>query len=482
MHRDPLIRSFDRLAARRPERALVVSPGRSATVADVDAHARAIEERLVAASLPAGVPLGLRLPNGPLFLAALVAALRTGHAPVLLDAQATDAECHRALERLRTCGLLVGAPARAAGSDAVTLARRTGGRPLETAGEVAAVIKLSSGSTGEPCGILTPTTALLADERALAASMAIAEEDVLLASVPMSHSYGLSSLAVPALVRGTTIAVPAPGDRFAPLAAAAGAGATVFPTVPAYLAGLLRLAVPPALPPTLRLVIAAGSRLLPETAAAFRGRYGLPVHVFYGASECGGITYDREGGAAERGEVGEPVEGVTVELEPLSGLDPASGRRVVVRSPAVAESYLPEPDPRLARGRFESDDLGRFRGRGLELAGRIGETINVRGRKVNPVEVERVIAELEAVSDVRVMGVPRDGSGDESIRAVVACASGAVTPESVVRWCRERLSEFKVPRRIVIVDRLPCTARGKPDRQLLRRLVTATPGDDRAEH
>ena len=75
---------------------------------------------------------------------------------------------------------------------------------------------------------------------------------------------------------------------------------------------------PPALADVVRLVISAGAILPGALAARFREAYGQPMHVFYGSSECGGICYDREGGAAERGTVGTPVDGVRISLQPRS--------------------------------------------------------------------------------------------------------------------------------------------------------------------
>src|SRR5205814_5343530 len=162
------------------------------------------------------------------------------------------------------------------------------------------------------------------------------------------------------LVRGSPIVVPDGDGPLAPLAAAEAARATVWPSAPAYLQALLRLSQPPPWPSSLRLVVSASAPLPGETAAQFRARFGLPVHVFYGASECGGICYDRDGTAAERGTVGEPVEGVGVTVERVGedGAEGAvqvgspSGGIVEVESPAVALGYLPSPDPRLSDGRF----------------------------------------------------------------------------------------------------------------------------------
>jgi long-chain acyl-CoA synthetase len=223
----------------------------------------------------------------------------------------------------------------------------------------------------------------------------------------------------------------------------------------------------------LRLVVSAGARLPPATAAAFREAYGQPVHSFYGASECGGICYDRDGSAGERGTVGSPVEGVKVGLEPVPGLPDGEGV-VTVRSPAVAERYLPERDARLAGRRFRTSDRASFRGEELVLLGRLDDLINVKGRKVDPAEVEQVISQLDGVFDVVVVGVSSRLDGSQTVRAVVACRPGLGRDE-IVAFCRDRLAAHKVPRSLRIVPSLPRTSRGKIDRRAILGLGDACP-------
>jgi acyl-coenzyme A synthetase/AMP-(fatty) acid ligase len=269
------------------------------------------------------------------------------------------------------------------------------------------------------------------------------------------------------------LVLPAAEGPFAPLAAAAAAGATVFPTVPAYLRALTGLAEPPPLA-SLRLVLSAGAPLAADTSVRFRQRFGRSVHVFYGASECGGICYDREGGAAERGTVGAPVDGVSVELVPVAGGAPAeSGGRVVVRSPAVALGCLPREPSRLAGGRYASDDLGRWHGGELALVGRLNELINVRGKKVDPREVEKVLTALAPVEEALVTAVPGPVGAEQRVRAVVACRPGALSAQAVVAWCRRHLADHKVPRSVVLVAQMPRNERGKVDRAALAALMAA---------
>jgi acyl-CoA synthetase (AMP-forming)/AMP-acid ligase II len=478
---DPLLQAFDRLVRRQPLAALVLSGHRRATVADVDAAARAAGRVLDAArqpdgALPPGALVAVAAPSGPGFLAALVALRRSGAAALLLDGQAPPAEALRVARSLGAAALLrCSGPWPEAADDwqSQRLPAGGGGRAAQLPG--IAVVKLTSGSTGAPRGIATPAAALLADDAALARTMGLRPDDRLVAAIPMAHSYGLSSLALPALVRGTPLVMPDDRGLLGPFAAAERLGATVLPTVPPYLDALLRLSQTPGRPPSLRLVIAAGAPLSARTAAGFRELYGLPVHVFYGASECGGICYDREGGAAERGSVGSPVDGVEIELLPAASPAAAGdgrgpGGAVAVRSAAVAAGYLPDPDPRLGGGRFVAGDLGTWRDGELVLLGRQDGIVNIKGRKVNPREVESVLAELDGVDEAVVLGIPVPERGGEVLRAVIGCRSGRLSREEVLAWCRERLAAHKVPRSLILLPEIPRTGRGKPDRAALLAL------------
>jgi acyl-CoA synthetase (AMP-forming)/AMP-acid ligase II len=462
---DPILSAFDSLVLRASSAPLLIAPHHTATVGDVDRLARAASAVLAArpGGFAPGEVVALASCNGPGLPAALLALLRAGLPALLLDAQAPETESFRIARSLGAATLLRCQSCWPAGAEGFALSQTTA-EPLRLPG--IGVLKLTSGSTGTPRGVATPSAALVADDAALSASMGFRPEDRLLAAIPMSHSYGLSSLVLPALMRGTPLVVPEEHGLLAPFTAAEAAGATVFPTVPAYLEALLGLSHPPAWPGSLRLVIAAGAPLKPATARRFRETFGLPVHVFYGASESGGICYDRQGGAGERGTVGTPVLGVEVTLVPADG-DPIQEGRVAVRSAAVAAGYLPDADPRLADGRFLASDFGAWEGGELVLRGRLDDLINVKGKKVDPREVEAVLADLPGVDEVAVLGVSLPERGSEVVRAVIACRPGALSPEQVLHWCRGHLAAHKVPRSVILVPEMPRTPRGKIDRRAL---------------
>lgn len=466
MFQDPILAAFDALHARQPERALVASSTRLATVTDVHRQAAELADRLHEHGLVSGRLVGLVAPNGPGFLVGYLALRRCGLVPVLCDVAVPPQALEVILARFDVAGCLSLAEPWPRGGEHWTFVTRLG-PVVRHLSEAVGAVKLTSGSTGLARGVVVSAAALVADEAQLAASMGLTAEDRHVGAIPFTHSYGFSSVVLPALVRGALAIVPDERSVMAPLTVAHDLEATFFPTVPAWLSGWTRLASPPPLPASVRLLTSAGAPLPPATARAVRERFGLPVKVFYGASESGGIAFDREGTAAERGTVGTPVEGVRIELDAETG-------RLRVRSAAVAEGYLPEAAPELGGGSFLTGDLAAWetsRPGELQLLGRADDLVIVKGRNVQPREVENALRDLAGVDEICVLGV----DGPEGPRTILRAVLGTATPsvvtfESVVEHCRGKLAEHKIPRSVVVLPELPRDGRGKLDR---RRLADA---------
>ena len=304
--------AFDALRCADPAAAVASTPVGARDRAAL--HAAAVDVERLLATVPEGARVGLCVRDGFLLLAAFLAVLRTRRCAVLLDAADPRAP-HMAL-----AGRL---------GAAAVLCDRDGLRLLPADGRAEAgrlrAIKLTSGSTGEPRAIGVGERELIADATQLERTMGIGDDDRVLAAVPMTFSYGVGNLLVPALLRGRALVLPDASSPIGLLRALRDGRPTVLPAVPALLRALLRGGFTP--PESLRLVLSAGAQLPVDVARAWRERFALPVHAFYGSTESGGICYDRRGDAAERGLVGAPVDGVDVSLR-------ADGR-VLVRSAAV---------------------------------------------------------------------------------------------------------------------------------------------------
>jgi acyl-coenzyme A synthetase/AMP-(fatty) acid ligase len=212
----------------------------------------------------------------------------------------------------------------------------------------------------------------------------------------------------------------------------------------------------------LRLFLSAGTALAPRVARRFGERLRKTIAIFYGTTETGPIAFEREPRETEEGllPVGAPMEGVDVRL--TGG---AETGRVEVRSAAVALGYAPDPCESLSGGRFLTDDVARIDAEGrLVLIGRESRKIHVAGKKVQPEEVERVLCSLPGVRDALVLGSPRNESTEDVVALVVSEANGGCPKANELKdACRTRLSPHKVPRQVLLVERIPRTARGKVD-------------------
>jgi len=297
--------------------------------------------------------------------------------------------------------------------------------------------------------------------------MGISDVDLNFGVIPISHSYGFSNLLTPLIARGMPMVLSRERMPRAVLADLARTDTTVFPGMPVFYQAFCEMENAPALP-KLRLCISAGAPLGLAVARQFQAKFNRPIHSFYGASECGGICYDREVFPLIKGFVGQPMTGVDLEI-----IDPtASASRIRVRSAAVGDGYFPKSDEeKLSCGFFVPDDLLTKTEDGLRIVGRISDVINVAGKKVNPVEVEAHLLRFRGVRQAIVFGRPSELRNEEVAACVVA--SPGVIEADLLDFCRRGLSGWQVPKRIFMVDAIPANERGKISRRDLgRRFAT----------
>ncbi len=441
-------RRFQEVLSGRGREAAIFYP--DGTVARTFGGLREEAERWSGIFASAGAKVvGIQTGNTPAWPGVLLGAWQAGCTVVPMDLDLTG-------ERRNRVEVLCGMTHR--------VVRRDGEPVMETAAGVAAdrrpaadLLKLTSGSTGDPRAVRFTEAQLMADADHVCESMGIRGGDVNYGVISFAHSYGFSNLVTPLLCRGIPLVAAEDSIPQAIVRGLAASGATVFPGVPAHFRTLAQLTP---VPERLRLCISAGARLAADTARSFAERWGRKVHSFYGASECGGICYDAgEEREVPEGYVGAPLKGVT--LEPVAD---ESGR-IRVRSRAVGLGYWPEDAEELAGGVFHPADLLEKRAEGYVITGRESDLINVAGRKVNPAEVEAVLRRCPGVHDVVVLGLPAPLRGEE----VAACVTGSASEETLRRFCGDHLASWQSPRRWIFLEEIPVNARGKVSRADLRR-------------
>jgi long-chain acyl-CoA synthetase len=452
-----MLKNFEALTAASPGAPALIDGGSGfvTTRAALLARARELASQLAAVSVAPGDVVAVQLPNSADFAAALLACLdlRLVFAPI--DRDAPEVEVGAMLSHYGARALVYG------DERTIISVRSRHERPQLPVG--ARMLKLTSGSTGLPKAIVCTEETLAADAANICSSMSISPSDVNLGAIPFSHSYGFSNLVTPLILQGTPVVVSNDYIPASVIALCNRYSITVAPLIPMVFEHLASLPRDDGGFATVRTFISAGAPLLPSTSRRFRERFGRDIHTFYGCSEVGGITYDRAGGAVERGTVGSALDGVSVEVD--------AARRLRVRGAAVSLGYVVDVQTFAPfDGVFVTDDLSEIDAAGeIVLTGRASDLINTAGRKVNPREVEQVLLQLAGVQQAKVYGEAAGARGEVVAAAIVT--SPDVTREQVRAFCRERLSSYKVPRIVKFVKAIPVDGRGKVRKAELGALI-----------
>ncbi len=313
------------------------------------------------------------------------------------------------------------------------------GQPMPVLGPLpreVAHVKPTPGNSGESRGILFTAGQLAADADRLVTAMDLGPATPTLAAISTAHSYGYVSVILPLLLHGIpviTTEVPFPA-----VVAAAWRGhpRVHLPAVPSMWRAWHRsgiLADAPAL-----LAVSAGAPLGLELEHTLWDSHRIKLHNFYGASECGGISYDAsESPRSTEGDLGTPLPGVEVTLDP--------DQRFLVASDAVALGYQhPRGDEVLGGGRFLTPDHGHLDHGHLVLDALADNSINVAGRKLGPARVESILLATGACRRVRVAGVPsRDPERVEEVAALVETGTDI---DALRAAAAQRLAGWELPR------------------------------------
>ncbi|MBV8160321.1 MAG: fatty acid--CoA ligase family protein [Acidimicrobiia bacterium] len=350
-------------------------------------------------------------------------------------------------------------------------------------------ILFTSGTTGQPKGAMCTHAQALRAYTDWADVVGLRSGDRYLIVNPFFHAFGYKAGIVASLVTGATIL---PHAVFDP--------AAVFERIPAD--GVSMLPAPPALYQTLlhhpdlekhdmsslRLAVTGAAVIPVELVRQMRDILGFETVITgYGLTEaCGIATMCRHDDDPETIATtsGRAIPGVEVQVVDDDGGPVAHGDagEIVVRGYNVMLGYYDEPDETQATvdgdGWLHTGDIGVMDDRGyLRITDRKKDVFIVGGFNAYPAEIENAILANEAVAQVAVVGVPDARLGEVGAAFVVAKAGHAVEPDVLIAWCRERMANFKVPRRVELVDALPLNAAGKVLKYELReRMASAASG------
>jgi acyl-CoA synthetase (AMP-forming)/AMP-acid ligase II len=459
---DPLLEAWEKTIARKRDApAILATSGEVVrTFGDIEQGSRDLLQSL--GVLAEGDVLAVQIGNHEDWASILIGCLHR-HLVVLPLEQSISQQQRDEAFKICRVNAVVSAGARSSTPQVNRL--RSAGTAPNWGERCPALLKLTSGTTAIPRAIRFRSEQLLADCNQICETMGITDNDLNFGVIPISHSYGFSNLLTPLIARGVPMIISRDRTPRAILVDLARSNATVFPGMPVFYQAFCEMEPVPALP-KLWLCISAGAPLPTAIGKRFQEKFNLVIHSFYGASECGGICYDREAINPSEGFVGELMKGINLEM-----VDPnASATQVRVRSTAVGDGYFPEPDnEKLSGGIFVPDDLLAREGSGYKIVGRISDVINVAGKKVNPAEVEAHLLRFSGVRQAVVFGRPAAGPlRNEEVSACVVAGPG-ISEADLLQFCRGGLSTWQVPRQIFIVEAIPANERGKISRRELSR-------------
>ncbi len=340
-------------------------------------------------------------------------------------------------------------------------------------------ILYTSGTTGRSKGAMLTHGNLLSNAQTLKAYWGWVPGDVLVHALPIFHVHGLFVALHGALLNGSRMLWFSKFDADA--VASALPRASVFMGVPTLYTRLLEL--PDArfgrpICKGMRLFVAGSAPLQKETFAEFEARTGHRILERYGMSETVMLTsnpYLAQDGERRPGTVGFPLPGVSVRIagEDGRGLPQGEVGGIEVAGPNVFQGYWQMPEKTAeeftADGYFRTGDVGFIDERGyVSIVGRSKDVIISGGYNVYPAEVEGYLNELDGVAESALIGVPHPDFGEVGLALVVPKPGAHLDEMGMIGALKQRIANFKVPKKVYVLPELPRNAMGKVQKAALR--------------
>lgn len=350
---------------------------------------------------------------------------------------------------------------------------------LDCSGEHIGALIYTSGTTGRPKGAILPHRAISSCALTLGAEWRFGESDVLLHALPLFHGHGLFVSSAVALAAGAALLLHRKFEAEAVIDALP--RATVFMGVPTFYHRLLASErLTPDRSKALRLFTCGSAPLSSEVHREFQRRTGQGILERYGATETMILCANPYRGERRAGSVGWALPGVELRITGADGQALPAGEvgMIEARGDGLFSGYWRQPERTREAftddGFFTTGDLAKVtQGGYIVITGRSKDLIISGGYNVYPAEVEFILDEHPSVREAAVVGTPHPDFGEAVVAFVIPSDPGRPpSDQDVIQEAKRKLANYKVPKKVVIVEDFPRNALGKVLKDQLRALAT----------
>ncbi|MBK7305650.1 MAG: acyl--CoA ligase [Chitinophagaceae bacterium] len=475
----PVYEILKAAALQWPDHAAVYDEHGSMSFQELFTEAEELRKQLIGIGIKEGMGIGVMAANGRHFIMGIFAAVGTGAAVMPMSPQLKKAEIDDILQDAKLHAII---------DD------RTASQPLDTVDTVIpmkngsfrfgftgvnesvafapfvdqpAFIRFTSGTTGKSKGVIVSHQSVLDRIEGANKGLELGPGDTVIWVLPMAYHFMVSIILY--VKFGAAIAVARDFLAKNIIEITNQHKGTLLYASPVQIR-LLANDTGTAQMPSLKKVISTSAAIALDVCKAFKQRFKLDVSQAYGIIEIGLPILNYTKSTEHPEAVGYAQPGYTVDIldENNNPLPNGEIGNLGIKGPGMFDAYLLPPTPSkdvLQNGYFLTADFASKTEDGLiKVEGRSKSVINISGLKVFPEEVEAVLEMIPEIKQARISSSPHPLLG-QIIEAEVVLTDGAkIDVEDVLTWCKKRLSAFKAPQRLKIVESLPMTGTGKLQR------------------
>jgi len=449
------------------------------TFAELYSESEILRLNLIDLGVTAGMGIGVKARNGRSFIIGIFAVVGCGAAVMPMSHQLkkaeiedilSEAQLHFLLDDMSGIPPILGINAMIEMKTESFAFSYTGvdrARPFAEHVHMPAFIRFTSGTTGKSKGVIVSHQSVIERIEGANKALELGPDDTVIWVLPMAYHFIVS---IVLYVRfGAAIAVAKDFLAKSIIDITNRHKGTLLYASPIQIRLLANDAGTDKMP-SLKKAISTSAAISLDVCKAFKTRFDIDVSQAYGIIEIGLPMINFIKSAEHPEAVGYALPDYTVEVldDNNNTLTNGSIGHLAIKGPGMFDAYLLPPTPReevLKNGYFLTADYASISADGLiKVEGRAKSVINVSGIKVFPEEVEAVLEMMPEIKQARISSSPHPLMGQIIEGELVLNEGETINVEDVLTYCRKRLSTFKAPQRLKIVDSLPMTSTGKLQR------------------